>query len=228
MSCHHCLKCAFWKWFLDWRRLCCSNVAAHWDQTWQQRSLCHNIFSSINTSMTEEPHSAESSQDGHMKRLRGKSRADRQTGRNSVTNSSTWTRTSPKPSHSFLKVKSLQCCIIIILPKCCKDGRCALLLQESLVNVLLLWVVRAAMIISLHSCFGPDATVRGSSLYSSDIVVSWGWERVGLQLFALVQRRCVLGGALHRQSRDVAQRGQQLQSLGASRSSLHGRSCAGW
>lgn len=78
----------------------------------------------------------------------------------------------------------------------------------SLVNELLLWVVRAVMIISLHSCFGPDATVRGSSLYSSDMVVSGGWERVGLQLFALVQRRRVLGGALHRQSRDVAQRGQ--------------------
>lgn len=28
-------------------------------------------------------------------------------------------------------VKSLQCCIIIILPKCCKDGRCALLLHEA-------------------------------------------------------------------------------------------------
>lgn len=47
-----------------------------------------------------------------------------------------------------------------------------------------------------------------------------------LQLLALVQWGGVLGGALHRQSGDVAQGRQQLQRLRAGGGGLHGRGCA--
>ncbi len=53
---------------------------------------------------------------------------------------------------------------------------------------------------------------------------------MGSQLLALVQRSGVLGGALHRQSRHVAQRGQQLQRLRGRGSCLNGQgfaSCEG-
>lgn len=54
-----------------------------------------------------------------------------------------------------------------------------------------------------------------------------GW-RGALQLFALVQRGGVLGGAFHGQSRHVAQSRQQLQCLGARGRRFHGWGCASW